>query len=254
MMLARFSKLRKSLAFFLAGLGTVIGIGLITPTPGSAISWGQLLFNGVQLLQLSNLSTQQKVELGSEIHQQVRSNYRLDTNANVSQIGQRLAKASDCSEIPFKFYVVQDRSINAFATTGGYVYVHTGLLNAADNKDQLAGVIGHEIGHICNNDLINKLRQAQLAQGAASLAGLDRSTVAAVAYKLAVDLPNSREAEYNADDKGLQYMQRAGYNPNAMPAFLSKLVNQRSTPTFLSDHPGARERISILQRKIAAGQ
>ncbi|BAY47818.1 peptidase M48 [Scytonema sp. HK-05] len=253
-MKSRFSKLRKSLAFFLAGLGTSVGVGLVTPTPASALPWGQLLFNGVQLLQLSNLSTQQKVELGQEIHQQVRSNYRLSTNEKVTRVGQRVAAASDCSQYPFHFYVVQDSSINAFSTTGGYVYVHTGLLNAVDNEDQLAAVLGHEIGHICNNDLVNKLRQAQLAQGAASVAGLDRSTVAAAAYKLAVDLPNSRDAEYNADEKGLRYIQRAGYNPNAMPAFLSKLVNQRSTPSFLSDHPGARERISVLQRKIAAGR
>ena len=254
MKLPHFSKLRKGVAFFLAGLGTSVSVGLSTSAPASAISWGQLLFNGVQLLQLSNISTEQKVALGRDIHQQVRSNYRLGTNAYVSRVGQRLAKASDCSDTPFKFYVVQNSSINAFATTGGYVYVHTGLLKAVDNEDQLAGVLGHEIAHICNDDVINKLRQAQLAQGAASLAGLDRSTVASVAYKLAVDLPNSRDAEFNADDRGLQYMQRAGYNPNAMPAFLSKLVNQRSTPTFLSDHPGARERISVLQRKIAAGR
>lgn len=253
-MKSRFSKLRKSLAFFLAGLGTSVGVGLVTPTPAVALPWGQLLFNGVQLFQLSNLSTKQKVELGQEIHQQVRSNYKLSTNDKVTRVGQRVAAASDCSQYPFHFYVVQNSSINAFSTTGGYVYVHTGLLNIVDNEDQLAAVLGHEIGHICNNDLVKKLRQAQLAQGAASLAGLDRSTVAAAAYKLAVDLPNSREAEYNADDKGLRYIERAGYNPNAMPAFLSKLLTQRSTPSFLSDHPGARERISILQRKIAAGQ
>ena len=254
MIFSRFSKLRKNFAFFLAGLATTIGIGLITPTPVGAVPWTQLLFNGVQLLQLSNVSAKQKVELGREIDQQVRSNYRISTNEKVTRIGQRVAAASDCAEYPFHFSVVQDKSINAFSTTGGYVYVHTGLLNAVDNEDQLAAVLGHEIGHICNNDLIKKLRQAQLAQGAASLAGLDRSTVASAAYKLAVDLPNSRDAEYNADDKGLRYIERAGYNPNAMPAFLSKLVSQRSTPTFLSDHPGAKERISILQRKIAAGQ
>ncbi|ARV60283.1 peptidase M48 Ste24p [Nostocales cyanobacterium HT-58-2] len=254
MSFVRFSKLRKSLAFFLGGLGTAVGVGLSTPAPASAVSWGQLLFNGVQLLQLSNLSTEQKVALGREIHQQVRSQYRLSTSASVSRVGQRLANASDCSQIPFKFYVVQDQSINAFATTGGYVYVHTGLLNAVDNEDQLAAVLGHEIAHVCNDDLIDKLKQAQLAQGAASLAGLDRSTLAAVAYKLAVDLPNSRGAEFNADDKGLRYMQRAGYNPSAMPAFLTKLMNQRSTPTFLSSHPAPRERISVLQKKLATNQ
>jgi beta-barrel assembly-enhancing protease len=253
-MMSRFSQLRKSLAFFLGGLGTTVGVGLSTPAPANAVPWGELLFNGIQLLQLNNLSTEQKVALGGDIHQQVRSNQRLTTNASVNRVGQRLARASECSQIPFKFYVVQDSSINAFATTGGYVYVHTGLLNAVDNEDQLAAVLAHEIAHICNDDLIDKLRQAQLAQGAASLAGLDRSTLASAAYKLAVDLPNSRSAEFDADADGLRYMQRAGYNPNAMPAFLSKLLNNRSTPTFLSSHPATQERISAIQRKIAAGR
>ncbi|MEA5505892.1 M48 family metalloprotease [Halotia wernerae UHCC 0503] len=106
--------------------------------------------------------------------------------------------------------------------------------------------------NICNQDLINRLKESQLAQGAASLAGLDRSKVAAVAYQLAFELPHSRQDEFNADAKGLKYMERAGYNPQAMPAFLSKLLNQNSVPSFLSDHPGTRERIDVLQRKIAS--
>lgn len=250
-------KLRKHLALFVCGLGTAVAVGLLTPTPTNALPWANLLFDGVQLFQLSHLSTEQKVELGQQIHQQVRSNYRLDSNSQtsdyVSRVGKRVAASSDCSQYPFKFYVVQDPSINAFSTTGGYVYVNTGLLKAADNEEQLAAVLGHEIGHICNNDLINKMKNSALAQGAASAAGLDRSTVAGVAYKLAFDLPNSRQAEYNADASGLKYIQRAGYNPNAMPAFLSKLLNKSSGASFLSDHPGAKERITVLQRKIAAG-
>ena len=250
-------RMRKGLSVIL-GVGTAVGVGLTPLAPASAIPWGQLIFNGVQLLQLSNISPQQTVGLGQNIHQQVRQNYRLDsnskTNAYVNRVGQRLARASNCSQIPFKFYVVRDSSINAFATTGGYVYVNTGILNAADNEDQLASVIAHEIGHICNNDLINKLKQTQLAQGAASLAGLDQSAVTAIAYKLAVDLPNSREAEFNADDRGLQYMKRAGYNPNAMAAFMKKLVRQSSQPSFLSSHPGTQERISVIERKIRNGR
>ncbi|MDZ8054702.1 MAG: M48 family metallopeptidase [Aulosira sp. ZfuVER01] len=251
------SRMRKGISVVL-GVGTAVGVGLTSLAPANAIPWGQLIFNGVQLLQLSNVSPQQTVTLGQNIHQQVKQNYKLDSssqnNAYVNRVGQRLARASNCSQIPFHFYVVRDSSINAFSTTGGYVYVNTGILNTVDNEDQLAAVMGHEIGHICNNDLINKLKQTQLAQGAASLAGLDQSAVTAIAYKLAVDLPNSREAEFNADDKGLQYMKRAGYNPKAMPAFLRKLLKQSSPPSFLSDHPGTQERISVIERKIANGR
>jgi predicted Zn-dependent protease len=254
MMIASFpNKFRKTLSLVL-GLGTAASVGLSAPAPASAIPFQDLIVPGIQYFQLSNLSTKQKAALGGDIHQQVRRNYRLGTNAYVNKVGQRLVKASDCSQTPFKFYVVQNSSINAFATTGGYVYVHTGLLQAADNEDQLASVLAHEIAHICNDDLINKLRQAQLARGVASLAGLDRSNLAALAYKVAIDLPNSRDAEFAADAKGLQYMQQAGYDPNAMPAFLRKLVNRSSTPTFLSTHPNAKERITVLEKKIAAGQ
>lgn len=246
-------KLNQGLSFAL-GLGTAVSVGLSAPAPANAIPLQELIIPGIRYFQLSNLSTKQKVALGGDIHQQVTSKYRIGTSAYVNRIGQRLARNSGCSGIPFKFYVVQDPSINAFATTGGYVYVHNGLIKAADNEDQLASVLAHEIGHICNDDLINKLRQTQLVQGAASLAGIDRSKLAAVGYQLAVGLPNSREAEFNADAKGLQYLRQAGYNPNAMPEFLRKLVNRSSTPTFLSTHPNPRERITVLERRIAGRQ
>ncbi|MDJ0735329.1 MAG: M48 family metallopeptidase [Nostocaceae cyanobacterium] len=243
---------------FLLGFGTVSGMGLSIPSPASAFPLDELLSPAVRLFQLSNLSTKQKVALGKDIHQQVRRNYTFErnsrTNAYVQRIGKRLVKNSECSRTPFNFYVVRNSSINAFATTGGHVYVHTGLINAADNEDQLASVIAHEIAHICNDDLIDKLKQVQLAQGVASLTGLDRSKLAAVGYKLAVDLPNSRNAEFDADADGLRYLQRAGYNPRAMPAFLKKLLRKRSTPTFLSSHPGTRQRITVLERKIATGK
>lgn len=257
MVYSSFRHLHKGLSFFL-GLGTALGVGLSTSLPAKALPWSQLIFHGIQLVQLSNLSTQQKVALGKDIHQQVSRNYSFDsnpqTNTYVNRVGQRVAQASDCAQIPFHFYVVRDAQINAFSTTGGYVYVNTGLLKATDNEDQLAGVLGHEIGHICNNDLLNKMKESELAQSAASVAGLDRSTLAAVGYKLAVELPNSRQDEFNADAKGLKYMERAGYDPHAMPAFLSKLLKQSSPPAFLSDHPGTRERIDVLEKKIAASR
>ena len=122
---------------FLVGFGITVGIGLSTLTPVSAVPWENLLLNGAQLLQLSNLSTKQKVQLGHQIHQQVLKSYKLDsdpqTNAYVNRIGQRVAAASSCTQYPFHFYVVDNRSINAFSTTGGYVYVNTGLLKAVDD-------------------------------------------------------------------------------------------------------------------------
>lgn len=254
---SHFRQLHKHLSFLLVGTSISVGLSTSLP-PANAFPWGQVIIHGIDLVQLSNLSTKQKVALGKDIHNQVLKNYNLDsnsqTNAYVNRVGQRLARSSDCSEIPFHFYVVRDPHINAFSTTGGYVYVNTGLIKATDNEAQLAAVIGHEIGHICNNDLVNKLKDTELVQGAAAVAGVDRNTLVAAAYKLAVELPNSRQDEFNADAKGLNYLVRAGYDPHAMPAFLSKLLKQSSPPTFLSDHPGTRSRIAVLDKKIAANR
>lgn len=245
---------RRSVSFLL-GIGTAVTVGATAPVPATALPVGDLLFRGIQLLQLSNLSTQQKVQLGQDIHQQVLRNYRLSSNSQlnnyVNRVGQRVAGVSDCAQTPFRFYVVDNPQINAFATTGGFVYVHTGLIQATDNEDQLASVIAHEIAHICNDDLIAQLRQTAIAQGAASLAGLDRSAVAGLAYQLAVGLPYSRQAEFNADARGLDYLTRAGYDPRAMPAFLSKLLKYPSPPAFLSSHPATRDRITALEQRIA---
>lgn len=250
-----FRKTRVGLSLLL-GLSGAVGLESFTPAPATAIPLEELIFPGVQLLQLYTISPEQRVQLGQSIHQQVLSNYQLNTdpqvNAYVDRIGQRLAAASDCSEYPFQFYVVQDDSINAFATTGGYVYVNTGLINATDNQDQLAGVLAHEIGHICNDDLIDQLKQTTLAQGAASVTGLDQSTLAEIAYTLAVGLPYSRRAEFAADTAGLAYVQQAGYDPRALPAFLTKLVQSPSVPVFLSSHPAPRDRIESLEEQIAS--
>jgi beta-barrel assembly-enhancing protease len=241
----------RQLVLVLLSLVVTLGISVGSSQLTTAVPVDQLIFRGIRLFQLSNLSTQQKVALGRDIHQQVVRNQRVGTNTRVSRIGQRLAAASECSQQPFRFYVVQDRSINAFTTTGGYVYVNTGLLQAADNDAQLASVLAHEIAHNCNNDFINKLRQSQLAQIAATATGLDRSTLANIGYRVAIDLPNSRQAEFAADADGVKYMRQAGYNPQASIAFLSKLLQARSQPTFLSNHPATRDRIVALQRQLA---
>jgi beta-barrel assembly-enhancing protease len=244
--------LTSQVVLFLLSIALTIGISVGIPQLTTALPIDQLIFRGIQLLQLSNLSPQQKVALGQDIHQQVLRNNRVGSNQRISQIGQRLAATSECSQLPFRFYVVQDSSINAFATTGGYVYVNTGLLQATDNEAQVASVLAHEIAHNCNDDVINKLRQSQLAQIAATATGLDRSTLARIGYQVAVDLPNSRQAEFAADADGVRYLRQAGYDPRASIVFLSKLLRAPSQPTFLSNHPATRDRINALQRQLAA--
>jgi beta-barrel assembly-enhancing protease len=237
-----------------------VSVSVASPQKSEAISLLDLLRQGVQIYQLSNISDAEEVELGREINQQLVSSNQIqlyrDSNVNnyVNQIGQWLAANSTRPSIPYTFQVVQDNSINAFATMGGYVYVTTGLLQAADNEAQLASVIAHEIGHIASRHAIEQMRQTAIARGLASATGLDRSTAVQIGVDLALQRPNSRQDEFEADQRGLRTLGRAGYAQSAMIAFMQKLLNQRSLPTFLSTHPATSDRIAALRRELASQQ
>jgi beta-barrel assembly-enhancing protease len=256
----RFSGIYKQLCrrWFYGFLSTLVALGLIigTPQPAPAIPWGELILRGIQVVQLSNISDQQEISLGSKINEQLisQNDIKLYANSSVKQyvnsVGQRLVPDSDRPNIDYTFQVVEDSALNAFATMGGYVYVTTGLVKAADNEAQLASVISHEIGHIAAKHALKHMREAALTQGALTAAGLNSNTAVNIGVELALNRPNSRQDEYEADERGLATLTRAGYAPGAMVAFMEKLLNQRSVPTFLSTHPATGDRITRLEEAI----
>ncbi|MGH2416165.1 MAG: M48 family metallopeptidase [Microcystaceae cyanobacterium] len=234
-------------------------ICFITPLTVRAIDAERLLpfiLQGVQVIQLSNVSPRQEVDLGKQMNDQlVSSQVRLYRNSAVNryveQIGQRLVANSDRPDLPYTFQVVDDKSINAFATLGGFVYVNTGLLKTADNEAELASVIAHEIGHIGGKHLVKQMRQKALASGLASAAGLDRNQAVSIGVELALNRPRSRGDEYDADTRGLRTLTRSGYAPSAMVSFMQKLLKKGSNaPTFLNTHPATGDRIKALQSAI----
>lgn len=238
-------------------LSSVMAIALIvtTPRPAPAIPWLDLIIRGVQVIQLSSLSDRQEVALGRQINEQLLAQeFRLYRNSSitsyVNQIGQRLAPQSARPNIPYVFQVVEDDAVNAFATMGGYVYVTTGLLTTASNEAELAGVLGHEIGHIAARHSVEKMRETAIAQGLATAAGLDTNTAVAIGVELAINRPNSRQDELEADQLGLRNMRAAGYAPGAMVSFMRKLMGQSSVPSFLSTHPATSARVDALNRQI----
>jgi beta-barrel assembly-enhancing protease len=245
--------------WFCLFLGAIASLGVILLQPQIVQAqsiWERLIFQGVQVIQLSTVSAKQEVEIGQQINQQlVSQGIRFygdpDLNQYVNQIGQRLVAVSKRSQLPFKFQIVSDRAVNAFATTGGYVYVTTGLMKTADNEAQLASVIGHEIGHIEGKHLLQQLRQTAITRGLISAAGLDRSVIANLGTELVLNRPLSRQDELDADQRGLRMMIKANYADSAMPAFMEKLLNQSSTPSLLSTHPGVADRVKALEATIA---
>lgn len=241
-------------------LGVSLAIALILtvgqPMVAQAISWGDLILRGIQVIQLSSLSDRQEVEIGQQINQQLtRGQVRIlqnsQVNEYVNQIGQRLAASSTRPNIPYRFQVVDDRGVNAFATMGGFVYLNRGLLNLASNEAELASVMAHEIGHIAGRHSVAQMRKMAVASGLVGAAGLDRSTAVNIGVELAFRRPNSRQDEYAADTLGLETLAKTGYAQSAMVNFMSKLLQSRSIPTFLSTHPATSERIGRLQQLIS---
>ena len=250
----------RRLGYGLMALLSAITIGLATPQASQA-SIFDLIFQGIRYVQLSNLSDQDEVNLGRQIDQQLKAQGVRIYSRNpaittyVDEIGQRLAANSARPNIPYTFQVVDDDSINAFATMGGFVYIHTGLIDAADTEAELAGVVAHEIGHITGRHAINQMRDAALASGIAGALEVDQDTLVNMGVQLALQLPNSREAEYDADRRGFHTMGRAGYDTSGFVNFMRKLENSGgSPPEFLSTHPNPGNRVNNLQGMQASSE
>jgi beta-barrel assembly-enhancing protease len=252
--------MRRRWYYPILSLVLAVAIAFGQPLVSQAISLQDLIRGGVQIIQgiqLSNLSDKQEAELGQQINDeltggQVRLVRDAKLNQYINDIGQRLAAQSDRPNIRYTFRVVDDKSINAFATMGGNVYVHTGLIAAADNEAQLAGVMGHEIGHIAGRHAIRQMRSESLRRGILAAGGLDRSQAISIGVDLALSRPNSRKDEYDADERGLRTMSRAGYAQSEMVGFMKKLLSSGGTPTFLSRHPATSDRITRLNQLITS--
>ncbi len=159
--------------------------------------------------------------------------------------------------------VVDEREINAFALPGGPIWVHRGLLQAASNESQVAGVLAHEVAHIAERHPASQMTKATVANLGLGLLGamLGNSTGAGAAQMAAGFLTNgvflkfSRDDEREADQVGLEIMKRAGWNPRGMVELFEVLRREAtrdpgSVEQFLSSHPSPQDRIKRLQTAI----
>ncbi|TYQ24271.1 M48 family metalloprotease [Pseudanabaena sp. UWO311] len=218
----------------------------------------RILPSAIQIIQLSSIGDNEEVSLGQQIDSQIQQEVRISrdpaANALVRRLGQILVPTSDRPNIPYTFRVVDDTNLNAFATMGGFVYINTGTIASADNVAQLASVIGHEMGHISGRHSLEQMKQMAIAQGIATIAGVADDRLVGIGVNLALRLPNSREAEFDADRRGLLNITKSGFAARAMPAFMQKLTRSGGggAPAFLSTHPATEDRISALNQSIQA--
>jgi beta-barrel assembly-enhancing protease len=180
----------------------------------------------------------------------------------VNRIGQNIVKNSDC-KVPFTIKVLDSDEINAFALPGGYFFVNSGLILAADDEAELAGVMAHETAHVCAHHAMREMTRLNYAQIAsiAPLIFIGGWTGYGVYEAESIAIPVtflefSRTFEAQADYLGIEYMYRAGYDPQALITFFEKIEDlQKHKPGAVArafaDHPQTPDRIQHSQEEIA---
>ena len=185
----------------------------------------------------------------------------------LNQLGYRLVSVSPRNQREFNFFVIQDDSINAFALPGGNIGVHTGLLQAAQNESELAGVVAHEISHVTQDHLARMMAaqsQSQLptlaALAVALLAARSNANLAsaAIASTQALSIQNqlnySRDYEREADRMGYDLLTKAAFDPRGMSGFFNRLIRanrfyESNAPAYLRTHPLTTDRVSDMEAR-----
>jgi beta-barrel assembly-enhancing protease len=206
------------------------------------------------------VSLDKEIAMGNEISQEFEQTARMIDDPVVSEyvdrIGQNLVKHSD-AKVPFHIKVVDTDEVNAFAFPGGFFYVNKGLLLAAGNEAELAGVMAHEISHVAARHAtarISKEQYLQLFSLPAVFVGgywAQQGIQSALGLGLNLEVMGiTRESEKEADQLGIQYLWNAGYDPNAFVSFFEKLQQDEKTKpgrlaSWFRTHPSTEDRITF---------
>jgi len=175
----------------------------------------------------------------------------------VDNVGKKLVNNSIANKTPYKyeFHLLTDpNTINAFALPGGQIFITQALFSKLENEDQLAGVLGHEIGHVLGRHSAERIAESEYWQGlvTAGSVGADMgSVVSSIGHNTL--LTNGRDDELESDDLGVRFMIKAGYNPKEMIGVMEILkaaAGPNRVPEFQSTHPDPENRIEKIQESI----
>jgi Zn-dependent protease with chaperone function len=214
----------------------------------------------------NNFSVEQEIQLGQQAAAEVERELPIlpeshEVSKYVRGIGEKLAAQVSEPKYPYRFKVVNQKEINAFALPGGPSYVNLGLIQAADNEAELAGVMAHEISHVYMRHATRQASKQMIAQVPAAILGglLGQGTGGQLArlglqFGLgSVFLKYSRDAEREADRVGAKIMYEAGYDPQGMVSFFQKLEEEGGSrgPEFLASHPNPGNRAKDVAEAIS---
>ena len=208
------------------------------------------------------LTTQEEVEIGTQMAAQVEKQAKTLDDSVIQQyvrnIGQRLAQYAPRQDVSYIFTVIDDPdAMNAFALPGGQVFITEALYAALETEGQLAGVLGHEIGHVLSRHGNKQMARQGMFQGLAGaigvLGGTQESAQAAQMISATLSMKYGREAELESDDWGVRLCYQAGYDPRAMIGVMKVLEEAgggQAPPEFFSTHPKPANRVEFIERAI----
>jgi len=212
------------------------------------------------------VSQQQEVQMGQQYAAQISQQLPLINDPEVVRyinvLGDSIAHVTNRRDLDWHFYVVNSSEVNAFAVPGGYVYVNRGLIERATSMDELAGVLGHEIGHVVRRHSVKQMQQQQGANFGITLACVLTSVCNNQATGTLVNVGAtaifakfSRTDEAEADEEGFKNVVHAGISPKGLVTMFQKLIDERkATPgavdAWFATHPLEEDRIADVQRLI----
>ena len=213
------------------------------------------------------VSTQQEVDMGASYATQIAKELPLvqdpEVNRYITVLGDSLAKVADQRNLDWHFAIVDSKEVNAFAVPGGFIYVNRGLIERSTTMAQVAGVVGHEIGHVTRRHSIKQMQKSQGTNIGATLlctlTSVCNSQIAQTGISLAANAAFakfSRTDEAEADDEGVRYLIKSHIDPNGIPEMFEILLKERkqspgTLDAFFASHPMEESRIADSKRLIA---
>jgi len=225
---------------------------------GKILDKAQKLEDKKKQLDDLTISEDEELKIGADVSAKIRQRFGVVQDpaitTYVTLVGTLLARTTDRPDLPWTFVVLDTDGVNAFAAPGGYVHVTRGALGLIQNEAQLAGVLGHEIGHVTRKHTVNAITKSKIVSAGTNAALKDRSALldrfADAAYKSVLENAFDRGDELDADGVGVGLARRVGYAPGALADFLARLDERNSgqpEPNGLfASHPETKERITKI--------
>lgn len=215
----------------------------------------------------ASISQQQEVELGQQYSAQIAQQLPLirdpEVNRYINVLGDSLARTTARADLDWQFYIVDSPEVNAFAVPGGFIYINRGLIERAPTMSEVAGVLGHEIGHVVRRHSVKQMQQQQNANiGLTALCVLTPNVCANQAAATGIQLGAgavfarfSRDDEAEADVEGVRTTTRAGIDPRGVPDMFRILLNERQSrpdavSAWFATHPLEESRIQATTAQI----